>query len=45
MNKINIKMKRILSVIFVLFIGLSTHAQDAKKAKELLDEVTAKVKS
>jgi len=45
MNKINIKMKRILSVVFVLFIGLSTHAQDAKKAKELLDEVTAKVKS
>lgn len=38
-------MKRILSVVFVLFIGLSTHAQDAKKAKELLDEVTAKVKS
>ncbi|NHM03618.1 outer membrane lipoprotein carrier protein LolA [Flavobacterium sp. TWA-26] len=45
MNKINIKMKRILSVVFVLFIGLSVHAQDAKKAKELLDQVSAKVKS
>ena len=38
-------MKRILSVVFVLFIGLSTQAQDAKKAKELLDQVSAKVKS
>ena len=38
-------MKRILSVVFVLFIGLSLHAQDAKKAKELLDDVSAKVKS
>ena len=38
-------MKRILSVVFVLFIGLSMQAQDAKKAKELLDRVSAKVKS
>ena len=38
-------MKRILSVVFLLFIGLSTQAQDAKKAKELLDEVSVKVKS
>ncbi|HLO72711.1 MAG TPA: outer membrane lipoprotein carrier protein LolA [Flavobacterium sp.] len=38
-------MKRILSVVFLLFIGLSLHAQDAKKAKELLDQVSAKVKS
>ena len=38
-------MKRILSVAFLLFIGLSLHAQDAKKAKELLDQVSAKVKS
>ena len=38
-------MKRILSVVFVLFIGLSMQAQDAKKAKELLDQVSAKVKS
>ena len=45
MNKNKNKMKRILSVVFLLFIGLSTQAQDAKKAKELLDEVSAKVKS
>ncbi len=38
-------MKRILSIVFLLFIGLSTQAQDAKKAKELLDDVSAKVKS
>ena len=38
-------MKRIFSVVFLLFIGLSTQAQDAKKAKELLDEVSVKVKS
>ena len=38
-------MKRILSVVFFLFIGLLTQAQDAKKAKELLDEVSSKVKS
>jgi len=38
-------MKRLLSVVFVLFIGLSTQAQDVKKAKELLDQVSAKVKS
>jgi outer membrane lipoprotein-sorting protein len=45
MNKINDKMKRILSIIFIAFVGLSLHAQDAKKAKELLDDVTSKVKS
>ena len=45
MNKIKNKKKRILSVVFVLFIGLSMQAQDAKKAKELLDQVSAKVKS
>ena len=45
MNKNKNKMKRILSVLFLLSIGLSTQAQDAKKAKELLDEVSAKVKS
>ena len=38
-------MKHILSIIFIAFIGLSLHAQDAKKAKELLDDVTSKVKS
>jgi outer membrane lipoprotein-sorting protein len=45
MNKINFKMKHILSIIFISFIGFSLHAQDAKKAKELLDDVTSKVKS
>ena len=38
-------MKHILSIIFISFIGISLHAQDAKKAKELLDDVTSKVKS
>ena len=38
-------MKRILTVVFFLFIGLFMQAQDAKKAKELLDQVSAKVKS
>ena len=38
-------MKHILSVIFIYFIGFSLHAQDAKKAKALLDDVTSKVKS
>lgn len=38
-------MKRILSVVFLIVVAFSTHAQDAKKAKELLDEVTEKVKS
>ncbi|EAZ94669.1 gliding motility-related protein; possible outer membrane protein [Flavobacteria bacterium BAL38] len=45
MNKINIKMKRFLQVAIALLIGLSLQAQDAKKAKELLDEVSSKVKS
>lgn len=38
-------MKSILSVLFLFFIGFSVQAQDAKKAKELLDDVTSKVKS
>ena len=38
-------MKSILSVLFIYFIGFSLQAQDAKKAKELLDDVTSKVKS
>ena len=45
MNKINYKMKHLLSIIFISFIGFSLYAQDAKKAKELLDDVTSKVKS
>jgi outer membrane lipoprotein-sorting protein len=38
-------MKSILSVLFIYSIGFSLQAQDAKKAKELLDDVTSKVKS
>ena len=38
-------MKRFLQVAIALFIGFSLQAQDAKKAKELLDEVSAKIKS
>ena len=38
-------MKRILKIVFVLFIGITMRAQDATKAKNLLDEVSAKVKS
>ena len=38
-------MKRFLQVAFTLLIGFSLQAQDAKKAKELLNEVSAKVKS
>ena len=37
-------MKKFAPFILVLFISLSLHAQD-KKAKELLDQVTTKVKS
>ena len=38
-------MKRFLQVAIALLIGFSVQAQDAKKAKELLDEVSAKIKS
>ena len=38
-------MTRFLQVAITLFIGFTIQAQDAKKAKELLDEVSAKVKS
>ncbi|MFA9187557.1 outer membrane lipoprotein carrier protein LolA [Flavobacterium sp. FBOR7N2.3] len=37
-------MKKIIQIAFILLICFSTQAQD-KKAKSLLDEVTAKVKS
>ncbi len=37
-------MKKVASILFVYFICFSAWAQD-KKAKELLDQVTAKVKS
>ena len=39
-----IAMKRLWSILLTLFIGFSMQAQD-KKAKELLDQVTTKVKS
>lgn len=42
LNKI--EMKTIMGLLVALFIGFSTQAQD-KKAKDLLDKVTAKVKS
>ncbi len=37
-------MKKIASIVFLLLISISSNAQD-KKAKALLDEVTAKVKT
>lgn len=37
-------MKKFIQIAFVLFLGLNLQAQD-KKAKALLDEVTAKIKS
>ncbi len=37
-------MKRIFQITLLLFIGLAAQAQD-KKAKDLLDQVTAKVRS
>ena len=44
MNKTISKMKRFLSIALLLIISISANAQD-KKAKALLDDVTAKVKS
>ena len=44
MNKTIIKMTKLISIALLLFIGLTTQAQD-KKAKDLLDEVTTKIKS
>ena len=45
-QKINFKTvtKKVALMVLFLFIGITMHAQD-KKAKELLDEVTAKIKS
>ncbi len=37
-------MNKVLSIALLLFISLTTNAQD-KKAKDLLDQVTAKVKT
>jgi outer membrane lipoprotein-sorting protein len=39
-----LKMNKILSIALLLFLGLTANAQD-KKAKDLLDQVTAKVKT
>ena len=39
-----IRLKTVLGILMFFFIGFSTQAQD-KKAKQLLDKVTAKVKS
>jgi outer membrane lipoprotein-sorting protein len=44
MNKTKHKMNKIVSIALLLFVGYSTNAQD-KKAKDLLDQVTAKIKS
>lgn len=44
MNKTIFKMKHFIQFAFLLIFSFSIQAQD-KKAKELLDEVTAKVKS
>lgn len=44
MNKTIFKMKKILQITFFLLTAVSLQAQD-KKAKGLLDQVTAKVKS
>ena len=39
-----IKMKKIASIVILLLVTFTTNAQD-KKAKELLDQVTTKIKS
>jgi outer membrane lipoprotein-sorting protein len=44
MNKTMLKMNKLVSLILVLLLSFTLQAQD-KKAKDLLDQVTAKVKS
>jgi outer membrane lipoprotein-sorting protein len=44
MNKTMLKMNKIFSIAFLLLVTLTANAQD-KKAKDLLDQVTAKIKS
>ena len=44
MNKTMPKMKKLLSIALLFLISFTSNAQD-KKAKELLDQVTAKIKS
>jgi outer membrane lipoprotein-sorting protein len=45
MSKMIFKMKRLLPVIALFFISFSIQAQNSQKARNLLDEVSAKVKS
>lgn len=45
MNKIKMKLKNSVQIVCFLFLALSLQAQESKKAKELLDQVTTKVKS
>jgi outer membrane lipoprotein-sorting protein len=44
MNKTMLKMNKLVSIVLFFLVAFSTNAQD-KKAKELLDQVTAKIKS
>jgi outer membrane lipoprotein-sorting protein len=44
MNKTILKMNKLLSIALLLFISFTSQAQD-KKAKDLLDQVTAKIKT
>jgi outer membrane lipoprotein-sorting protein len=44
MNKTMLKMNKILSIAILLLVTVTANAQD-KKAKELLDQVTTKIKS
>jgi outer membrane lipoprotein-sorting protein len=44
MNKTTLKMNKLVSVVLFFLVALSTNAQD-KKAKELLEQVTGKIKS
>src|SRR5690606_27951077 len=45
-NKITIKMNKLVKIAFVLLLSIATtQAQNSQKAKALLDEVSAKVKS
>ncbi|KQS53564.1 MAG: outer membrane lipoprotein carrier protein LolA [Flavobacterium lindanitolerans] len=45
MSKMIFKMKRLLPVIALFFISFTFQAQNSQKARNLLDEVSAKVKS
>jgi outer membrane lipoprotein-sorting protein len=45
MSKTIFKMKRLLQIIALLFISFNLQAQNSQKAKDLLDQVSAKVKS